>query len=77
MFILLARADFRLLTESDAVPKLAPTITTVFAPRIFRLTRVTRIFQKSVFSQTTRGSLFRCGRLFGGPSARDDCLAPP
>jgi hypothetical protein len=26
MFILLARADFRLLTESDAVPKLAPTI---------------------------------------------------
>jgi hypothetical protein len=77
MFILLARADFRLLTESDAVPKPAPTITTVFAPRIFRLTRVTRIFQKSVFTKTTRGSPFLFGRVFDGPSARDDCLAPP
>jgi hypothetical protein len=44
---------------------------------IFHLTRVTRIFQKSVFTKTTCGSLFRCGRVFDGASARNDCPAPP
>jgi hypothetical protein len=35
MFILLARADFRLLVQGSAVPKLASTITAVFDPRYF------------------------------------------
>ena len=30
---------------------------------IFRLTRVTRIFQENVFTKITRGSPFRCGRF--------------
>src|SRR5262249_22726280 len=35
MFILLARADFRLLAQGSAVPKPAPAITAVFDPRYF------------------------------------------
>jgi hypothetical protein len=44
---------------------------------IFRLTRVTRIFQTSIFTKTTRGSLFRCGRFFDGASTRYDRPSPP
>jgi hypothetical protein len=42
---------------------------------IFHLTRVTRIFQKSVFTKITCGSLFRCAASSTGASGRDDCLA--
>ena len=66
-----------MLAEGSAVPKPARYYRRIRLEKFFRLTRVTRIFQTSIFTKTTCGSPFRCGRFFDGASARNDRLRPP
>src|SRR6516164_9294925 len=73
----LAPADFRVVGGPQRGSKARTLLPPYSTREIFRLTRVTRIFQTSIFTKTTCGSPFRCGRFFDGASARNDRMRHP